>query len=70
MIKAGFGDDLAIAQINAARELNLDVSPETFVKLKKAGIGKAVLDAMIRASSEGGSLGASSGRGDGRAVAS
>jgi len=35
MIKAGLGDDLVIAKINSARELNLDVSPETLIKLKK-----------------------------------
>ena len=53
MIKAGLGDDLVIAKINSARELNLDVAPETLIKLKKEGVSKAVLDAMIRSSSAG-----------------
>src|ERR1043165_368377 len=66
MIKAGLGDDLVIAKINSARELNLDVAPETLIKLKKEGVSKAVLDAMIRSSSGGGSPAGSSGRGDSR----
>jgi hypothetical protein len=52
MIKAGLGDDLVIAKIETSRELSLDVSPDALIKLKKAGISKGVLDAMIRASGQ------------------
>jgi hypothetical protein len=51
MIKAGLGDDLVIAKIGAARELNLDTSSDALIKLRKAGVSKAVLDAMIRGGS-------------------
>ncbi len=66
MIKAGLGDDLVIAKIGSARELNLDVAPETLIKLKKEGVSKAVLDAMIRSSSGGMSAGGPAGRAEGR----
>lgn len=53
MIKAGLGDDLVIAKIGAARELSLDTSPEALIKLRKEGVSKAVLDAMIRGGGSG-----------------
>ncbi len=68
MIKAGLGDDLVISKINSARELNLDTSPDALIKLKKSGVSKAVLDAMIRGGSGGGG-GSTSSSSDGRAAA-
>ena len=64
MIKAGLGDDLVISKISSARDLALDTSPQALISLKKSGISKAVLDAMIRASSPDGGSGTSGGNGD------
>lgn len=48
MVKADLGDDLVIAKIQQAPREALDVSSEALVKLKKQGVSKGVLDAMLR----------------------
>ena len=48
MVKADLGDDLVIAKIQQAPREALDVSSEALVKLKKLGVSKGVLDAMLR----------------------
>lgn len=52
MVKADLGDELVVGKIRQAPREALDVSPETLVKLKQAGISRAVLDAMIRRAGE------------------
>lgn len=52
MIQAELGDDLVIAKIRQAPNEALDVSAEALVKLKKQGVSKAVLDAMIARAGE------------------
>lgn len=48
MVKADLGDDLVIAKIQQAPREALDVSSEALVRLKKQGVSKGVLDAMLR----------------------
>lgn len=48
MVQAELGDELVIAKIQQAPREELDVSPEALVQLKKKGVSKAVLDAMIK----------------------
>ncbi len=48
LIKLDLGDDTVIAKIRQAPEEALDVSTESLVSLKKAGVNKAVIDAMIK----------------------
>ena len=48
MVKADLGDDLVVAKIQQAPREALDVSSDALVKLKKQGVSKAVLDAMLR----------------------
>jgi hypothetical protein len=51
MVKADLGDDLVISKIRQAPRETLDVSSDALVKLKKQGVSKAVLDAMLRRAS-------------------
>jgi len=46
--KAGLGDDLVVAKIQQAPSENLDVSTESLLALKKAGVSNAVIDAMMK----------------------
>lgn len=48
MVKADLGDDVVVAKIRQAPREALDVSSDALVKLKKQGVSKAVLDAMLR----------------------
>lgn len=48
MLQAELGDELVIAKIRQAPAEELDVSPEALVKLRKQGVSKAVLDAMVK----------------------
>lgn len=48
MLQAELGDDLVIAKIQQAPAEALDVSPEALVDLKRRGVSKAVIDAMIK----------------------
>jgi hypothetical protein len=52
MVKADLGDELVIGKIRQAPREELDVSPETLVKLKQEGLSRPVLDAMIRRAGE------------------
>ncbi len=52
MLRAELGDDLVVAKIRQAPRQALDVSPEALVRLKKEGVSKAVLDAMLRRADE------------------
>lgn len=47
MLGADLGDELVIAKIRQAQDEALDVSPEALVALRRQGVSKAVLDAML-----------------------
>lgn len=48
LVKLDLGDDIVIAKIQQAPAEALDVSTDGLVRLKQAGIGKAVIDAMLK----------------------
>ncbi len=48
LFKAGLGDDLVVAKIQQSPNESLDVSTDALIKLKKEGVSKPVLDAMVR----------------------
>ena len=50
MAQAGLGDDIIIAKIQQSTG-NFDTSPNSLIRLKKAGVSKAVLDAMLKRTS-------------------
>lgn len=52
MVKADLGDELVVAKIRQAPREALDVSPGALVALKKQGVPKPVLDAMLRRAGE------------------
>jgi hypothetical protein len=52
MVKADLGDDLVVSKIRQAPREALDVSSDALVSLKKQGVSKAVLDAMLRRAGE------------------
>lgn len=47
LVKAGLGDKIVIGKIRSMPGGNLDTSTEALIRLKKAGISKAVIDAML-----------------------
>lgn len=48
MSKAGLGDDIVITKINQAPREELDVSVQALLGLKKKGVSKTVIEAMIK----------------------
>lgn len=48
LFKAGLGDDLVVAKIQQTPREALDVSIDSLIKLKKDGLSKPVLDAMVK----------------------
>ena len=52
LVKAELGDDLVIGKIRQAPREALDVSTDALVRLKKQGISKTVLDAMLKRAGE------------------
>ncbi|MGH9441432.1 MAG: hypothetical protein ACRD16_04095 [Thermoanaerobaculia bacterium] len=48
LASAGLGDDVIIAKIQQAPKEALDVSTDGLIALKKAGVSKTVIEAMIR----------------------
>ena len=48
MVKAGLEDDLTITKIKQAPAVNLDISADALVRLKKAGASKRVIDAVMK----------------------
>lgn len=52
MVKADLGDDVVLSKIAQAPREALDVSTDALVKLRKQGVSKAVLDAMVRRAGE------------------
>jgi len=46
MSKAGLGDELIVSKIQQAPS-NFDTSPDALIRLKKAGVSNAILDAMV-----------------------
>jgi len=48
MVKADLGDEVVLSKIDQAPREALDVSTDALVKLRKQGVSKAVLDAMVR----------------------
>ena len=47
MTKADLGDAVIIAKINESKEVKFDLSTDDLVKLKAAGVSKAVITAML-----------------------
>lgn len=52
LVKLDLGDDIVISKIQQAPVEALDVSTEAIIKLKQAGVSKAVIDAMIKRASQ------------------
>lgn len=52
LVTAELGDDLVIGKIRQAPQEDLDVSTDALVRLKKQGVSKAVLDAMLKRAGE------------------
>jgi len=52
MVKAELGDKIVIAKIRSAPGDKLDTSADALIRLKKAGVSKAVIDAMIKRGDE------------------
>jgi len=48
MVKAGLGDELTISKIKDAPSVDLDVSADALIRMKKEGASKAVIDAMMK----------------------
>src|ERR1700759_3745226 len=54
MVHAGLDEGTIVLAIKNSRS-DFDTSPRALIELKKNGVGKSVLDAMLRASASGGS---------------
>ncbi len=52
LVKAEMGDKVIIDKINASPGDKLDTSTDALIRLKKAGVSKAVIDAMIKRADE------------------
>jgi hypothetical protein len=52
MVKAELGDKIVIEKINSSPGDKLDTSTDALIRLKKAGVSKAVIDAMIKRGDE------------------
>lgn len=48
LVKAELGDKVVIDKINSSPGDKLDTSTDALIRLKKAGVSKAVIDAMIK----------------------
>lgn len=48
LVKAGLGDKVIIDKIRNSSAEKLDTSTEALIKLKKAGVSSAVIDAMVK----------------------
>lgn len=48
MAKAGLGDDIVVAKIQQAPREELDVSVQALLDLKKRGLSKTVIEAMVK----------------------
>ncbi|HEX7677202.1 MAG TPA: hypothetical protein VF713_03700 [Thermoanaerobaculia bacterium] len=48
LVKAEMGDKVIIDKINASPGDKLDTSTDALIRLKKAGVSKAIIDAMIK----------------------
>jgi hypothetical protein len=48
MVKADLGDELTISKIKQAPAVDLDVSADALIRMKKQGASKAVIDAMMK----------------------
>lgn len=54
LFKAGLGEDLVLSKIQQAPSESLDVSVDALLQLKKEGISKQIIDAMLRRTSQRG----------------
>lgn len=52
LVKAELGDKIVIDKINASPGDKLDTSTDALIKLKKAGVSKAVIDAIVKRGEE------------------
>lgn len=48
LCKLGLGDEVVIAKINQAREVNFQLDTDSLVKLKEQGVSKPVIEAMLK----------------------
>jgi hypothetical protein len=48
LVKADLGDEIVIDKIRSAPGDKLDTSTDALIRLKKAGVSKAVIDAMVK----------------------
>lgn len=48
LFKAGLGEELVVSKIQQAPKETLDVSTDALIQLKKDGISKSILDAMVK----------------------
>ena len=62
MSKAALGDDLIIAKIQQAQQVNFKLDTDDIIQLKQAGVHQEVISAMLKrsSSSSAGSTGSSS----------
>ena len=47
-MKAGLGDKVVIDKIRSSAADKLDASPDALIRLKKAGVSSAVIDALVK----------------------
>ncbi|HYM61236.1 MAG TPA: hypothetical protein VEZ11_10115 [Thermoanaerobaculia bacterium] len=52
LVKAGFADKVVIDKIRASSGAELDTSTDALIRLKRAGVTSAVIDAMVRREGE------------------
>ncbi|MFN3413233.1 MAG: hypothetical protein ACK42L_04140 [Thermoanaerobaculum sp.] len=48
LCKLDLGDEVVIAKINQAKEVNFQLDTDSLVKLKEQGVSKAVIEAMLK----------------------
>ena len=48
LVKAGLGDEVIVSKVQQAPREALDVSTDALIQLKKDGVSKAILDAMVK----------------------
>jgi hypothetical protein len=65
LAKAGLGDEIVVAKIQQAPAEVLDVSVDSLIQLKKEGLSKPIIDAMIK---RAGQRGEAQGQGSGTSV--
>jgi hypothetical protein len=55
LTKAGLGDDIIVSKITQSPETDFDTSVDALIRLKKEGVGKGTIDAMVKQPQKGAS---------------